>query len=551
MKSRVRDLCEQGDKLFSKRGALLSLWQSTADQFYPERADFTRAFWLGQEFAQNLLTGAPAMARRDLANQFHAMLRPRSQVWFHPRTLNERINEDAGALKWLDFAGERMFRIMYERQAQFVRATTEGDHDFAAFGQAVIQPTENETRDGLLFRCWHLRDVAWCENANLEIDTVHRNWKIEARALAKLFPKTVSQQIQKLLKDDPYKEINCRHIVMPANDYDYSNPQNKPKKQFRFVSVYVDRDNETILEEVPSASLGYVIPRWQTVSGSQYAYSPATVIALPDARLLQQITLTLLESGQKAVDPPMIGVGEAIAGGANLYAGGITWADAEYDERLGEVLRPVYNDNKALNWGVDREERIVKAIHSAFYLDQINMPLPEKDMTASEYRGRVEEYVRRALPLFEPMETEYNGAICSEVFDILMRMNAFGPVQEIPDILRGQDIRFTFDSPLQSATERAKAEAFQQSAGLLQIAANVGVTGAQFNVDWDKAFRDALSGVGAPSDWMVDQDTADKAKAAAQQAQTVMQGAQAVAGAADVGTKVGQAGQQLQMAGLM
>jgi hypothetical protein len=40
-KSRVRELALQGDKLFSKRQPLLSLWQTMAENFYPIRADFT------------------------------------------------------------------------------------------------------------------------------------------------------------------------------------------------------------------------------------------------------------------------------------------------------------------------------------------------------------------------------------------------------------------------------------------------------------------------------------------------------------------------------
>jgi hypothetical protein len=60
-------------------------------------------------------------------------------------------------------------------------------------------------------------------------------------------------------------------------------------------------------DEPASWSLIYVIPRWQTVSGSQYAYSPATVAALPDARLIQAMTLTFFEAGEKATNPPMVG----------------------------------------------------------------------------------------------------------------------------------------------------------------------------------------------------------------------------------------------------
>lgn len=550
MKEKVRDLIAQGNRLFSRRSPLMSLWQTTAENFYPERADFIRTFSLGDEFAANLMTGAPVLARRDLANNFHAMLRPREKPWFHPRTLDDRINEDAGALKWLDWAGERMRRVMYDRRAQFVRATSEGDHDFASFGQCVIQPTENRDRDGLLYRTWHLRDCVWCENSALEIDVFHRNWKLEARELVRLFPKTVDPKVTKGAEKEPYLEIKCRHIVVPADQYSYSDAEKKPKRGFPFVSIYIDLENETILEETPAASLGYVIPRWQTVSGSQYAYSPATVVALPDARLIQQITLTLLESGQKAVDPPMVGVAEAIAGGANLYAGGITWADAEYDERLGEVLRPVFDKHDAINWGVEREERIQKAIHAAFYLDQINMPYPDAKMTATEYRGRIEEYIRRALPLFEPMETEYNGALCNETFDLNMRMGLFGAPQDIPPILLGQDIRFTFDSPLQSATDRAKAEGIVAAAQLLAAVAQYEPT-ASVNVDWNGAFRDALPSVGLGAKFIVDEKQAAQARQGAQQAQQMHAMADMVGKGAGIAENVGTAAQSLQQAGLV
>lgn len=549
MRSRVREIKDQGDKLFSKRSALLSLWQATAEQFYVERADFTRQFSLGEEFASHLMTGAPVMARRDLANQFHAMLRPRQKPWFHARTQNDRVNEDATALKWLDRATTIMRTFMYETPAQFVRATSQGDNDFATFGQCVIQPSENKNKDGLLFRNRHLRDTVWCENDEFVVDKVHRNEKCEARNLKRLFNGKLASNVETAAEKEPHKEIPCRHIVLPSDEYDLTT---KGKRKAPYVSIYIDCENDTILEEVPYLSLGYVIPRWQTVSGSQYAYSPATVVALPDARLLQQITLTLLESGQKAVDPPMVGVAEAIMGGANLGAGMITWADAEYDERLGDVLRPAYGDTAlrgGLNWGIDREERITKAIMDAFYLNQINLPEMGKDMTAYETQKRVEEYVRRALPLFEPMETEYNGALCNETFDILMRNNAFGPREDIPDILRGKEIRFVFESPLQSASDRAKAEAVVGAANLLATVAPIDPS-VRVNMDWDKAFRDALPSVGVPAEWVVDEEMAQAAKAAQAQKDMMQQMAGMVQQGADIATSVGQAGQSLQAAGL-
>ena len=65
MKQRVHDIRKVGDKLFADRRSLDSLWQQIAEQFYPERADFTSSRHLGADFADHLMTGGPSLIRRD------------------------------------------------------------------------------------------------------------------------------------------------------------------------------------------------------------------------------------------------------------------------------------------------------------------------------------------------------------------------------------------------------------------------------------------------------------------------------------------------------
>lgn len=553
-KSRVRELVEQGDRLFSKRAPLLSLWQNMAEQFYPIRADFTTTRSVGEEFASHLMTGRPVLAHRDLGNALSAMLRPRGQAWFHARTGDEDINSDASARKWLDAKSDVMRRAMYDQRAQFIRATKQGDNDFVAFGQTVISVDQNMYGDGLLYRNWHLKDVAWCENAELRIDTIHRNWQLEARMLVKLFPKTVSPQVTKLVKTEPYREIKCRHIVIPADQYELEK-QPRNRDRFPFVSLYIDCEHDTILEERPAKRLGYVIPRWVTVAGSPYAYSPSTVVSLPDARMLQQMALTLLEAGQKAVDPPLKATSEAVQGGVNAFAGGITWVDPEYDERGGAALERLMDAPGDLRWGEHREDKIEKMIQEAFFLNVINLPdVPTGDkMTAYETQKRVEEYVRRALPLFEPMEVEYNGGLCEETFGVAMDLNMFGAFDDMPQILRGREIKWQFESPLQSANDRAKSEAYMQAANLLKVASEID-RNVVYDFDNDKAFRDALSGI-APAEWATDEQQAQAAKAqAAQQRQAeammanISQGADVAQRAAGAVEGAGRAAQSIQAA---
>jgi hypothetical protein len=89
---------------------------------------------------------------------------------------------------------------------------------------------------------------------------------------------------------------------------------------------------------------------------------------------LQQMTLTMLEAGQKAVDPPLKATAEAIQGGVNTFAGGITWVDAQYDERAGAALERLMDRPGELNWGESLQDRIEKMITEAFFLNVINLP---------------------------------------------------------------------------------------------------------------------------------------------------------------------------------
>jgi Bacteriophage head to tail connecting protein len=549
MKARARELIEQGDRLFSRRAPLLSLWQTTAEQFYPLRADFTAVRSIGEEFASHLMTGRPMLVHRELSNAFSSMLRPRGKVWFRPRSNDERINQDAASRAWLDNLGEVMTRAMYDRPAQFVRATKQGDADFAAFGQTVISVDPNRDMNGLLYRNWHLRDCVWCENAENKIDVFHRDYKIEARDYVRLFPKAAAQSVKDCVEKDPYREVKCRHIVLPSADYDLETIKNKDR--FPFVSLYIDIENSVILEEVPRKRLGYVIPRWVTIAGSQYAYSPATVIALPDARMLQNISLTLLEAGQKAVDPPLK-VTKDVIGTVNTYPGGLTWVDEEYDERLGPAIEPIMGGNPpALAWGERKEQQIETMLADMFFLSKLSLPPAEVegDMTKWEAQQRVEEYIRGALPLFEPMEIEYNGGLCEETFEQCMDLNMFGPMNDLPPALFGQKLRWQFESPLQEAHERAKAQAFMQVANLTQTAAVADPT-VMHDVNIGKAFRDAVTGTGAPAEWLVPEQQAQEAKAQAQRAALAQSLAATIGTGADVAGKVGAGIQQLQQAGI-
>ena len=533
----AKSLKETGDHLFSKKRAIDTRNQEIAEHFYPERADFTSVRSESSDWAGHLMTGYPALVRRDLGNAISSMLRPRSQEWFHA-TVQEEDKLDHAGKQWLEDASKIMRNAMNDRASMFKRATKEGDHDFAAFGGCCISVEMNWRDQALLFRSWHQRDVAFQEDAFGMIDQVHRNWKPTARQLNEMFKGNVHEKVKLNLDKEPFREIPCRHIKVPS--YLFSDKYRQP-----WVSVHIDVENEFLMLDEPSMSRGYTLPRWMTISGSQYAYSPATVIALPDARLIQAMSHTLLQAGERYVDPPMIGVAEAIKGNVELFAGGFTAIDSEYDERLGEVLRPLTQDKSGLPYGFDMHDRVAAMLRDAFYLNDLTLP-PHggPDMTAFEVGQRVQEYIRRAMPLFEPMEDEYNGQLCEETFDTLMRAGAFGSRDTIPpSVLDRGEVKFRFESPIAEAAERKKGQLFLESKAMISAAMEVDQSAAHL-VDFPATLRDVMDGIGVPDKWLRSEDEVvgkvEGDRQAQEQAAMLQQGQVG----ADIAAKLGQAAGQ-------
>lgn len=524
----AKGLHELGENTFGKKAPLNSLHQDIAEHFYVERATFTLQRSIGMDFAANLMTSYPMICRRDLGNSFGSMLRPTAKPWFHTGIRNSKVRDNE-TRQMLQAFEETQRRAMYDPASRFTRATKEGDHDFAAFGQCAISVEMNRDANGLLYRCWHLRDMCWQENEEGEIGARFRKWKPTAQTLCRTFPKEkLHADIVRKAEKTPFDEVNVMHIVVEADMYD-------EKTQRPWWSIWYDVDHGEVIDASPSWTGVYRIPRWQTVSGSQYSYSPATVCALPDARLIQAMTFTLLEVGEKAANPPLIATIDAVRSDMATYAGGVVWIDPEYDERMGEALRPITQDFRGFNFGVEMQKDCRAMIREAFFLNALSMQQRNAErVTAFEVKQQVEQYIRQALPIFEPMEQDYNAGLCEDSFELLWRGGAFGSPLDWPKSLRGADIAFTFESPLHDAIEAQKGQLLIQGEQLLATAFKLDPSIANI-VDSKTAFRDALYGIGWPAVWMrneVDVQAIDDAQKSQAQAQAMLGAIQQGASAA-------------------
>lgn len=500
-----KELRQLADHLFEKKLPLMTLLQEIAENFYPERADFTVTRYLGTNYAGNLMTSYPPMCRRDLGDSIGTMLRDLRKPWFE-MTTQQPLKDDGDAKAWLQWATGLQRRVMYDPDAFFQKGAKLGDHDFAAFGMDVAQVTPNTEYHGVQYRWHHLRDVAWMEDDSGKIVFIARRFKPTVRDLNRKFKANkmrpgnkVAPEVIKLLDKKPFQEVNCLHMMVVSDMWTGDSGRGDAKKPW--VSIYFDCDHNFEMQAIAQWNKEYVISRWQTF-GTQYAMSPAVVVALPEARLLQSMTFTLLEAGEKIVNPSMMAVEQAVRSDVDLSSGGITWIEYEYDHKTGEPLKPLQTDAKGLPIGREMQGDSRQMLAQCFYLNKLKPFVPTTDptMTAFQAGQIVAQYIRDALPLFAPMEDEKNGGICLETFECIKRMNGFGPPQLMPKSLRNQDVRFRFQSPLHDMIDSQKGQKFLEMGQLVAQAMALDKTVATVP-NAVVALRDALDGIQVPAKW--------------------------------------------------
>lgn len=542
-----RDLLDIDSRLFSAKQSIDSLHQEIAEFFYPERADFTQEIIYGEDFASHLTDFYPVLVRRELGDQIGSMVRPSDREWFKASVSNKQVARSSQAKGFLEFMTTVNRSVLYSRDSGYKRAAKEAEHDFATFGMNWTQVSYNKTRDNLLFKTHHGKNCAGAEGPDGQVWHVHRKCDMPAHVMAHWFGEDKLPQGAKdaLKRKDTQTKFKVRHVFIPLDIYD---PYRKFPKGAKWADIYVT-DEGKLLQELPAFTFDYIVPRWATVSGHFYAFSPASIIALPQARMLQRMMMTIIEAGEKQVDPPLIATEDAITSPIDISSSGVTYIDSEYDERLGPALRPL-DLGKNVGLGVDLVSDARRLLADAFFISKLQpMASAQQTKTAYETSQIVQEYIRNALPLFDPIEDEWTGRTLDLVTEKVMRAGGYGPVDrngvpvDMPDILLGQNIEYEFQNSLKEARDRQTINAYAESAALIAQAAQLDPAMVS-EVDMRTAFRDAFGSVPAGrSDWLVDDQQALQAR---QQMTEAMQAKAAMAEAGEGAAVANEAGQAAQ-----
>lgn len=547
--SLAQDILKLSASAFSKFMPFYQLSQDICEQMYPERASYTTTIDF-EDFAGYLYDGYPTRARENLGNSIDAMLRQGN--WFEVGTGDEdRDNKPANKVA-LNRATARIRDMIRHPRSGWMDAIKEGDMDWVTAGVSVESVEESSTRDYVVFRAWHPGNCAWVLNADRQVDMFFRKTMIGVREIVRRIDSpfgwngTASLALRNQAKVDPASDIPVMHVLMRADDLYAGDAAAQQKNRHPFVSCYIDVANGVFLNQRGSPVFNYVVSRARSLSTLPFGFSPMALAALPDARMLQDMKLVIIEQGQKAVDPPSIGATNAFQRDMNFYAGGHTEADITPGQKVSDVFTTI-DTGERINVGLELLQDVKTGITEAFLLNRLMLPTLT-NMREVEVMVRTEEFRRAALPFFQPIEKNRHEPLLSTAWQVGVNMGIVSP-QMFPQELRGQATSFTFDSPLNEAEGKLLVDRYFTTLNIATSAAKIDQTTVNL-LDIRKATEEALV-AGGKAEWVVtDGPARAQADKQADVVSGVTQGSDVVAKAAGAASDLANAALANQQAGL-
>lgn len=440
-KKKVTTLLNRFSTLKNQRRVWEGHWQEIADYMVPRKADITRKRTDGDKRTEKIFDGTAIHAAELLTASLHGMLTSASMPWFSLRYTDPMLDGDDLAKEWLEGAE----KVMYDAFARsnFQEQIHELYADLVAFGTAVMF-IDKDDRTQLRFSTRHIAECYLAEDEHGRVDTVVRKYKMSLRDARSMWGKDIGPALLPKAKDDPYEMAEFLHIVQPRDEYD---PGIKDNMNMPYMSCHIDPENKWLIAESGFDEFPYVCPRFLKASFEQgYGRSPA-MTALPDTKMLQEMSKTTIKSAQKQVDPPLLVPDDGFVLPVRVTPGGLNFYRSGTRDRIEPLMTGA---NTPLGLNIEEQRR--EAIRQAFFVDQL-MLRESPNMTATEVIARNEEKMRLLGPVLGRLQAEMLQPLINRSFNLLAKQRIFDPA---PEYIQTGAIDIEYVSPLAKAQRQGE-----------------------------------------------------------------------------------------------
>ena len=494
-------LIKRYDYLKGNRDNWDTHYQELADYMLPRKADIVKKRSRGEKRMELIYDGTALQSIDLMAAFLHGMLTSGASPWFHLDIKNEALNRDDDVRAWLQDTSMRMMQAF--QRSNFETEIHEAYVDLVVFGTACMFAEMD--RDKLRFSTRHISEFYVAEDQYGMVNTVFRLYKSSAAQAVERFGfDNVGDFIRRTFETKPDEEVEILHAVLPRIQRDVTKRDNL---NMPFMSAYVCKQTEMIISEGGFEELPYVVPRFLKATGETMGRSPA-MTALPDVKMLNLMSKTIIQAAQKQIDPPLLVPDDGFILPIRTQPGGLNF----FRSGTRETITPL-NTGANIPIGLSMEEQRRAAIRQAFYVDQI-LTAGSAQMTATEVIQRQEERMRVIGPVLGRLMNELLRPLIDRVFALMLRNDMLAPA---PEVLQGLDIDIEYVSPLARAQKSSSLNNTMRALEILLPLAQSLPVGD--HIDPDGLVRHVTDALGVPKTTLKTQREVDQTRQQRAQAQ--------------------------------
>jgi hypothetical protein len=400
---------------------------------------------------------------QTLAAAMHGMLMNPATNWLNIRLADEALDEQESSKHWTGSVSKGISNALSSPHTAFHSQANQLLEDMSSLGTAVMYIGQQKT--GHLFtRTYPIFECCIAENEYGFVDTVMRDSMYTVRQMVQIWGEKVSPKVYDKGKyDDKFKVLN---VCTPRSD-EQRDRSNKTPQHMPIAVCYIEENEQNVVEESGVEEMPYVVPRWWVISGEVHGRSPL-MTALPQVKVANAATRTVMRAAEKAVDPPLTVPHEGLVGPVRQYPGSLTYLRNKSE--IGQMPT-----SSQLPYAGEYIMKLDNAIRTTMFVDQVQF-VGDFKMTATEVIQRQTERMRLLGPVLGRLENEFLNPLVERVFGIMSRLNAFQPP---PQEIQGADMRIEYQSPLARAQKSQIAQGFEQVIAVLEPLAKLGPDIAQ------------------------------------------------------------------------
>lgn len=452
-----------------------SHWEEIAERILPRQMGFVGERTKGEKKTQKVFDSNPMIALDRFAAVIDSMLTPRQSMWHNLRATDDTLNKDADVRDWFYKANHILYNTRYSPKANFSGQNSERWISMGAFGTGSLF-IDYIPGTKLRYRCVNLRDTFLLENHQGVIDTVFRKFKYTARQAVQRWGKEMMpEKILKALENPNTqdKDFEFIHVVMPREDYDPGRADARGKP---WASLYIAlAEKQVVAPEGGYTSFPYSISRYVTAPDEVYGRGPA-MMALPDIKMLNEMSKTDIRAVHKLVDPPLLLHDDGVMGNGainiNMTPGGLNYGGVNRDGR--QMVQPLQTGAR-VDINEQKMDQRRQSIDNAFLVTLFQILVDTPRMTATEALIRAQEKGMLLTPTMGRQQSEALGPLIERELDLLMTHGDLPPLP--PALVEAEgEYDIVYDSPMSRMQRAEELVGVQRTMELL-------TPFAQFNPD--------------------------------------------------------------------